>query len=180
MDFSELCKKRESCRSYTGEPVSDEALREILEAGRLAPSACNSQPWKFYVVGSDSSKLGEMRVAAQIAGNNKFAAKASAFIVVFREKPNYSERVGQVLFGREFSAIDIGITVENMTLCATSLGLGSCILGMFDERAVKQCIGLDKKDKRKVELVLAFGVPVSSEPRAKKRKATEDIAVFVK
>lgn len=180
MDFSELCKRRESCRAYTGESVSDEALKQIVEAGRLAPSACNSQPWKFYVVGSDSSKLDEMRAAAQIAGNNKFAAKASAFVVVFREKPNYSERVGQVLFGREFSAIDIGITVENMVLCATSLGLGSCILGMFDERAVKKSIGLDKKDKRKVELVLAFGVPSGTAPRPKKRKTTEEIAVFVK
>lgn len=50
MDFIELCKQRESCRSYTDEQVSDEALRTIVEAGRLAPSACNSQPWKFYVV----------------------------------------------------------------------------------------------------------------------------------
>lgn len=180
MDFLELCKRRESCRSYADEPVSDAALREIVEAGRIAPSACNSQPWKFYVVGSGSESLSGMRQAAQIAGNNKFAAKASAFIVVFREKPNYSERIGQVLFGREFSAIDIGLTVENMALCATSLGLGTCILGMFDERAVKTCIGLDKKDKRKVELVIAIGVPSSAEPRPKKRKSTEEIAVFVK
>lgn len=180
MDFLELCKKRESCRSYTDEPVRDADLREIIEAGRIAPSACNSQPWKFYVVGSDSKSLAGMRQAAQIAGNNKFAAKASAFIVIFREKPNYSERIGQVLFGREFSAIDIGLTVENMVLCAASLGLGTCILGMFDERAVKACIGLDKKDRRKVELVIAVGVPASSEPRPKKRKSTEEIAVFVK
>lgn len=76
-----------------------------------------------------------------------------------------------MLFGREFSAIDIGLTVENMALCATSLGLGTCILGMFDERAVKTCIGLDKKDKRKVELVIAIGVPASAEPRPKNARA---------
>ena len=180
MDFLELCLKRESCRSYTEDPVSAEALDRIVEAGRLAPSACNSQPWKFYVVGSDSSKLADMREAAQIAGNNKFAAGAQAFIVVFREKPNYSERVGQVLFGREFSAIDIGLAVENLALCATSLGLGTCILGMFNERAVKECIGLGKKNRKKVELVIAIGVPRSDAPRPKKRKTTQEIAVTVK
>ena len=136
MDLLELVKKRESCRNFTGEPVSDAALREIVEAGRLAPSACNSQPWKFYVVGSGGERMEKMRLASQIAGNNKFAAKASAFIVVFREKPNYSERVGQVLFGREFSAIDIGLAVENIVLAATERGIGSCILGMFTESAV--------------------------------------------
>ena len=149
MEFLELVKRRESCRSYTGEPVSDADLKDIVEAGRLAPSACNSQPWKFYVVGSGGERMEKMRAAAQIAGNNKFAAKASAFIVVFREKPNYSERVGQVLFGREFSAIDIGLAVENIVLAATEKGLGTCILGMFTESAVKECIGLGKRDKRK-------------------------------
>ena len=180
MDILELMKKRESCRSFTGEPVKDELLREIVEAGRLAPSACNSQPWKFYVVMSGGERMEQMRLAAQIAGNNKFAAKASAFIVVFREKPNYSERVGQVLFGREFSAIDIGLAVENIVLAAAERGLGTCILGMFTESKVKECIGLGKRDKRKVELVIAVGVPVSSVPRPKKRKAEEEIAVYLR
>lgn len=180
MDILELVKKRESCRSFTGEPVKDELLREIVEAGRLAPSACNSQPWKFYVVMSGGERMEQMRLAAQIAGNNKFAAKASAFIVVFREKPNYSERVGQVLFGREFSAIDIGLAVENIVLAAAEKGLGTCILGMFTESKVKECIGLGKRDKRKVELVIAVGVPVSSVPRPKKRKAEEEIAVYLR
>ena len=180
MDFLELVKKRESCRNFTGEPVSDAALREIVEAGRLAPSACNSQPWKFYVVGSGGERMEKMRLASQIAGNNKFAAKASAFIVVFREKPNYSERVGQVLFGREFSAIDIGLAVENIVLAATERGIGSCILGMFTESAVKECIGLGKRDKRKVKLVIALGVPATDKPRPKKRKEESEVAVYLK
>ena len=180
MNFLELCKIRQSCRNFTGEPVDDGALRGIVEAGRLAPSACNSQPWKFYVVESGGARMEQMREACQIAGNNKFAAKASAFIVVFREKPNYSERIGQVLFGREFSAIDIGLAVENMVLAAAEKGLGTCILGMFTESAVKECIGLGRRDRRKVELVIAVGVPVSAEPRPKKRKAEEEVAVYLK
>lgn len=178
-DFIELCKKRESCRSYTGEPVAEEALRTIVEAGRLAPSACNSQPWHFAVVSGGKSREG-VRRAVQVFGRNKFTDKASAFVVIFREKPNYPERVGEVLFGREFSAIDIGITTANMTLAAASLGVGSCILGMFDEGDIKQALGLSKKDKSRVELVLALGMPASDEVRKKQRKPVEEVAVFVK
>lgn len=180
MEFHELLTIRESCRSFTGETVSEDVMHELVEAGRLAPSACNSQPWKFYVVTGGGERLEKMRKAAQIAGNNKFAAEAGAFIVVFREKPNYSERVGQVLFGREFSAIDIGLAVENIVLAASEKGLGTCILGMFTESAVKECIGLAKRDKRKVELVIAVGVPKNAVPRPKKRKAESEIAVYLK
>lgn len=178
MDFIELCKQRESCRSYTDEQVSDEALRTIVEAGRLAPSACNSQPWKFYVVNGDEHAA-TVRRGVQIMGNNKFTEKAPAFIVVTGEKPNYPERVGQVIFGRDFSSIDIGIAVANMTLCATSLGLGTCILGMFTEKTIKEGIGLSKKDKTFVQLVISVGHPAKKEPRNKNRKAFDDVAVFV-
>lgn len=178
-DFIELCKKRESCRSYTGAPVDDAALHTIVEAGRLAPSACNSQPWKFYVVNGDEH-ADTVRCGVQIMGNNRFTDKATAFIVVTGIKPNYPERVGQVLFGKEFASIDIGIAVANMTLCATTLGLGTCILGMFNEKTVKEGIGLSKKDKCNVQLVIAVGVPASDEPRRKNRKPAEDVAVFVK
>lgn len=179
MDFIELCKIRESCRSYTGEAVSDEALRTIVEAGRLSPSACNSQPWKFYVVNGDSH-ADTVRRGVQIMGNNKFTDGSPAFIVVTGSKPNYPERVGQVIFGRDFSSIDIGIAVANMTLCASSLGLGTCILGMFTESTVKDGIGLSKKDKSKVQLVICVGVPAKKEPRKKSRKSTDEVAVFVK
>ena len=110
MDILELVKKRESCRSFTGEPVKDELLREIVEAGRLAPSACNSQPWKFYVVMSGGERMEQMRLAAQIAGNNKFAAKASAFIVVFREKP---KRADYILYLNENNPIAVVEAKDN-------------------------------------------------------------------
>ena len=84
------------------------------------------------------------------------------------------------LDGDVVQAIDIGLAVENIVLAAAEKGIGSCILGMFTESAVKECIGLGKRDKRKVELVIALGVPVATEPRPKKRKETSDIAVFLK
>lgn len=177
MDFIELSQKRESCRDFSGEPVPREALEKILEAGRLAPSACNSQPWHFYVV--SGANLDQMREGVQFMGGNKFTDKATAFIAITGEKENYPERVGQRIFGRDFSNMDIGICVENMSLCARSLGYGSCILGSFLEKDVKCAIGLEKKNKSVVKLVLALGVPSSDVVREKKRKSFEEVATFV-
>lgn len=179
MDFLELCRRRESCRSYTGAPVGDEDLRKIVEAGRLSPSACNSQPWKFYVA-NGGEHADAVRRGVQWMGNNKFTDKAAAFIVVFGAKECYSERIGEALFGREFSSIDVGIAAANMVLCAASLGLGTCILGMFKDGEVKEALGLSPKDKSVIKLVISVGVPATDKPRDKKRKTTDEIAVFMK
>lgn len=177
MDFKDLILRRESCRSYTGEKVSREQLDAILEAGRLSPSACNSQPWSFYVVSGD--KMDAVRKGVQSAGANKFADKAAAFIVVFGEKPSYPERVGATIYGRDFSGNDIGMTVVSMAYAAADVGLGTCIVGAFNEKAVKEGLGLDKKDKRSIKLILVVGVPAQETVRSKSRKQMSAIAHFV-
>lgn len=177
MDFSELYMKRESCRNFNGEAVPREALEKIAEAGRFAPSACNSQPWHFYIVSGD--RCADMRKALQWFGTNKFTDKATAFIAVVGAKANYPERVGQAICGRDFSNIDIGIAVENMSLAARDLGFGSCILGGFYEGKVKEIIGADKKSKDRVKLVLAVGCMENAAPKNKSRKPFGDVVTFV-
>lgn len=176
--FLNVCKKRESCRNFTGESVPKQALETIVECGCLAPSACNSQPWKFFVV-EQSENLEKLKSAVQWVGNNKFTDKASAMIVILGDKVNYPERVGKAICGRNFSDIDIGICIENMALCATTLGYGSCILGGFYEGKIREIIGVSPKDKRKVKLVLALGVP-EKEPKVKTRKDRSETVEFIK
>ncbi|MEG1529337.1 MAG: nitroreductase family protein, partial [Clostridia bacterium] len=113
MEFLDLCLKRESCRTYTGESITSSDLHQIVEVGRLAPSACNSQPWHFYVVSAGETLQG-VKDGVKVLGTNKFTDKAGAFIVIAGAKENYTERVGQAIYGRDFSNIDIGITVANM------------------------------------------------------------------
>lgn len=176
MDFKDLIYKRESCRSYTGEKVSREQLAQIVEAGRMSPSACNSQPWDFVVVCGE--KFDAVRKGVQFFNTNKFADKASAFILVFGAKANYPERVGAAICGREFSQNDIGMTTVSMAYAAADMGFGTCIVGGFNEKVVKEAIGLDKKDKRSIKLILVVGVPENEAPRKKSRKSADETVHF--
>ncbi len=178
MEFLELVSKRESVRKYTGENVKISDLEKIVQAGRLSPSACNSQPWSYIVV-SGGKTLENLKKAVQYFGTNGFTEKAGALIVILGEKSSYPERVVQAICGRVFSDIDIGITVANMALEATSLELGTCILGGFNEAKVKTAVGISEKDKRNVKLVLAVGVPENTTPREKNRKQLTEIAKFI-
>lgn len=177
MDFKDLTLKRESCRAYTGEKITKEQLEIILEAGRMSPSACNSQPWYFYAVIGE--KIDAVTKGVQFFKTNPFASKAGAYVVVIGAKPNYPERVGQSICGREFMENDIGMTVVSMAYQAADIGLGTCIIGAFNEKVVKEAIGMDKKDKRSIKLILAIGVPEKAEVRKKTRKSLDEIVTFV-
>ena len=138
-EMLELIKRRQSDRGYLDREVEQEKLDRILEAGRLAPSACNSQPWKFIVVTEPGVKKEVARAAtAKEIGFNKFIDQAPVLLVIVREKPNLVPRIGGSFKNKDYSVIDIGIAAENICLQAVAEELGSCILGWFNEKKVKQ------------------------------------------
>jgi nitroreductase len=164
----ELIKTRQSDRCYLDKPVEKEKIERIAEAGRLAPSACNSQPWKFIIVDDHALllKLAEA-ASAKLLGMNSFVSQAPAQIVVVREKANMSSRVGATIKNRDYSLIDIGIASENICLQAAAEGLGSCMIGWFDEKMVKKILKIPAG--KRVELLITIGYP-AKETREKKRK----------
>lgn len=174
MNFGDLILKRESTRAYTGEMVSKEDLALIANAGRFSPSARNSQPWDFYIVSGE--KLEEMKKAVQFYGTNAFTDKAGAFIAVVLCDANLSVRPGMPV--RNFEQCDLGMAVVGMAYQATDIGLGTCILGMFNEDMIKEIVGI-AGDERTVKLVLAVGVPETVPVRTKTRKSLDDVAHFV-
>ena len=177
MEFSELIKNRQSCRNYSGEPVSRESVEKILDMARLAPSACNSQPWFFTAVTSEDA-VKQTAKAVQLAGFNKFAEKAGAFIVVEQREPKLKEGVTKVFGSRHFADNDIGIVVAHIVLSASSIGVSSCILGMFNKTEIAKIIGAP--DKTEIKLVIALGYPAEDDViRDKKRKDLSDIAKFL-
>ena len=89
MDFDEIILKRESCRSYDAKPVAKEKILKCLEAARLAPSACNSQPWKFTVVTEPETKA-KLASLLQIVGGNKFADAAPVLVAVSDSATHYT------------------------------------------------------------------------------------------
>jgi nitroreductase len=175
-DFFELIAKRESCRNYADRPVEKEKLVSCVGAARIAPSACNSQPWSFVVVNG-----GELppRVAKCVQGNgmNRFADKCPAFIVVVEEKAKLSARVGGIIKSQHYAPIDIGLATAHLCLAATELGLSTCIMGWFNEANLKNLLVIPKS--KRIRLVIGAGYAAGDKLRSKVRKPIEDIVRFV-
>lgn len=173
MDLLELINKRQSDRKYSSTPVDRQLIVKCLEAARLAPSACNSQPWKFVVVDSPEL-LPSMASAASGAGMNKFAHQCPVIVAVVLEKMNLTARIGSVIKDKEYSLLDVGIAVENFCLQAAELGLGTCILGWFDEKKVRKLLGIGNK---RVPLLVTLGY-AEGETRNKIRKSLDDMSCW--
>lgn len=171
MDFSELVNKRQSDRKYQQKLVDRTLLVQCLEAARVAPSACNSQPWKFVVV-DEPSLVSEMASAAAGMGMNKFAFQAPVIVAVVLEKMNLTARIGSVIKDKEYSLLDVGIAVEHFCLQASELGLGTCILGWFDEKKVRKLL---KIERRRVPLLITVGYP-DGPVRKKVRKKLDEMS----
>ena len=167
----ELIIRRQSDRKYSNKAVETEKLERIIEAGRMAPSACNAQPWKF-VVATEPLVISELAEAAsgRLLGMNSFVGQASVLIVIVREQPNFSSKVGGTIKRKDYSHIDIGIATENICLQAIAEGIGSCILGWFDEKQVRKILNIPSS--KRVELIISLGYSLS-EHREKKRKPKE-------
>lgn len=175
MNFTELVGRRQSDRKYKSEAVDRSLIVQCLEAARLAPSACNSQPWKFVVV-DDPALLPDMATAAAGMGMNKWVKTAPVIVAVTLEKMNFTARIGSVIKDKEYSLLDVGIAVEHFCLQAAELGLGTCIMGWFDEKKVKKLLGIGN---RRVPLLISLGYP-DTETRKKARKPLDEMSSWNK
>jgi len=176
MKFLDLVKKRQSVRRYLiNKPIEDEKLERILSAAHLAPSASNSQPWTFIVV--DEPKL-TLQVAkathGKLIGINKWVVESPLIIVLVVEKPKITTQIGGAIKGKDYPLIDIGIAAEHMCLQAEEDGIGSCMLGWFDEPKIKDLLKIPKN--KFIGLVISFGyAPEDYKQRVKIRKPIDKI-----
>ena len=174
--FFELISKRQSCRSYSGQKVEREKLEKCIDAARLAPSACNSQPWSFTAVSSDELAP-KVAKCLQEMGMNKFTDACPAFIIITEETATLSARLGGKVKNQEYAPIDIGLATAQLCLAATEQGLSTCIIGWFNESALKDLLGIPKA--KRIRLVIAVGYAAEEELRQKNRKKLEDITRFM-
>lgn len=174
----DLIISRQSDRKYSDRPVEREKLDRVVEAGRMAPSACNAQPWKFIVVTDHELvvKIAEA-ASAKLIGMNSFVAQAPVILVIVREKPNMSSKVGATIKNKDYSLIDIGIATENICLQAKAEGIGSCIIGWFDERMLRKLLLIPRS--KRVELIITLGYSLS-EQKEKRRKTAEETVSYNK
>ena len=171
MNFTEIAQNRYSCRSYDAtRVVEDEKIQAILESAILSPSACNSQPYHFTVCKGEKAK--EVAKATQSMGMNKFASEAPVMIVISEGNYNKTASIGAKMKGNDYRSIDIGIATAYLTAEASAQGLGTCILGWFDDKKIRKICGLDTA----VRLVVSLGyAKEGSVVPTKKRKAFDEL-----
>lgn len=175
MNFTEIAQTRQSCRSYNPDrAVETEKLDRILASARLAPSACNGQPYHITVCKGDAAK--QVAKATQSMRMNKFASDAPVMLVL-SEKPYVATAAfGAKVKGNDYRSIDIGILSAYITAEATAQGLGSCILGWLDDAKIRKICGLDGA----VRLVITLGYATDDDKlRPKKRKDADTLISVV-
>ncbi|MBA7467470.1 putative NAD(P)H nitroreductase [subsurface metagenome] len=156
MVLLDLLKHRKSVREFLDRPVEREKIMTCLEAARLAPSACNSQPWKFIVVDDEPLKNKLCDAAFNsVYSMNAFCKTAPVMVAVISEKSKFVARIGGMFRGTKYYLIDIGIAVEHFVLQAEDLGLGTCWVGWFNEKAVKSILNVPQN--KKIDILIAVG-----------------------
>ncbi|MFA6642374.1 MAG: nitroreductase family protein [Methanomethylophilus sp.] len=172
MNFDEIAKRRQSCRSFDpARPAEPEAVEKCLRVARLAPSACNAQPFVMWLVtGKAAVKIAEAR---SLSGN-RFLRDCTTFVIFSETNYNASAKLGSVMKSQDYRSVDIGIAASYLTAEATELGLDSCLIGLFDEKKVK--VALKIKGKERIRLIVALGHAIEGYPqREKKRKDPNDL-----
>jgi nitroreductase len=175
-DFLELCLRRQSCRSFADKPVEHEKLLKCVDAGRYAPSGCNSQPWSF-VVAETADVVAEVAKCGQQMNMNPFLAGAQAFIVVLEEHAVLAPVVRHMIDSQYFAKGDLGAAVAHICLEAETQGLGTCIIGVYDRERI--CKALDIPIGKQFAALIAVGYPADGKVRPKSRKPLEEITRFV-
>ena len=178
MDFQELIQKRQSVRKYSTKPVEKEKIEQLIEAVHISPSACNSQPWRIIIVDNPELKNEVAKATFNTAITfNKFAIEAPVIAVLVIEKAKLIAQIGGSIKNQEYPLYDIGIAAAHFCLQATDLGLGTCMIGWFDEKKIKQLLKIP--ESRKIGLVITIGyAPEEYKMRQKIRKTTKEICSF--
>ncbi len=175
MNFTEIAENRQSTRAYEpSREVESEKLEKILKSARLAPSACNGQPYQITVCKGEAAK--KVAKATQGMGMNKFASDAPIMLVISEKPYVASAALGAKVKKNDYRSIDIGIVAAYITAEATAEGLSSCILGWLEDDEIREICGLDGA----VRLVITIGYAKEGDKlREKKRKDMDELVKTV-
>jgi nitroreductase len=155
-NFLNLIRFRRSVRKFSDKPIEKEKLGLILEAGRLAPSSSNSQPWQFIVV-KDKEIIKKLVEAVPLGIKPNLWFSNAPIVIICLAKPHLIEHKLAKILASDYHRIDTAIAIDHMVLMATSLGIGSCWVGWFDGKKVKKLLHIPKNVD--VVMLLPMGYP---------------------
>ena len=176
MNFTEIALLRQSCRSYDeNRAVEEEKLQAILHSANLAPSACNGQPYHITVCRGEAAKKAA-KLTVGPGGMNKFAAQAPVLLVISEMPYVATAAFGAKHKNNDYRSMDIGLMAAHVCFEATAQGLGTCMLGWFDDEKVRAVCDL----KEPVRLIITLGYAKAEDKlRDKKRKPPEELVSYV-
>jgi nitroreductase len=175
-DFLDVCNMRQSCRNFSSRTVEHEKLALCAEAGRLAHSACNSQPWSFIVV-ETPGRTADVAKCCQQLNQNIYIAGARAFVIILEEHAVLSPVIGCFIDSQYYAKGDLGAASAYICLEAAAQGLGSCIIGLYDRKKI--CELLDIPIEKQFGALIALGYPADDSIRRKIRKPFEEVVRFI-
>lgn len=173
--FMGLVKSRYSCRKYADRPVEREKIEACIEAARLAPSACNSQPW-YFAVAWGQALARKVGATTQHYGVNAFADQPPAFITVWEDRAKLLPKISEAFGTQHYAEGDVGIAAAYLTLAAADMGLGCCIMGVYEEDVIREALQVPAD--KKLRYVVAIGYPADNQVREKPRKSMDEICKF--
>ncbi len=180
MNTTDCIKTRRSIRNYKEEQIPQDLLKEVVELARFAPSWKNTQIARYYVVQSAElkKKIAEDCMMGFSFNTNTLTKAPALVVVAYVEKRSGYERDGSFTTSKEdrWEMFDAGIATQTFCLAAAEQGLGTCIMGIFDEAKIAEAINLP--EGQKVGAVLAIGYP-AEEPAAPARKEVEQLVQFL-
>jgi nitroreductase len=175
--FSELVAARYSCRAYKTDPVSREALEQIIEAARLAPSACNRQPWRF-VVATEPVLRARLLEEGTLPGlGMTWAAQAPVILVLGMQKSFVTHRVAPLVSQVDYTLLDLGIAGEHAVLQAAELGLGTCWIGWIRPKEIRRILGWPAE--LTPQALITVGWPVSPPVRKSPRLTLDEMSSWL-
>ena len=176
MNFTEIALLRQSCRSYDEtRAVEEEKLQAILRSANMAPSACNGQPYHITICRGEAAK-NVAKLTVGPGGMNKFAAQAPVLLVISEMPYVATAAFGAKHKNNDYRSMDIGLMAAHVCFEATAQGLGTCILGWFDDEKIRAICDVEHP----VRLVITLGYPGDKDKlREKKRRALGDLVSYV-
>lgn len=176
-EFYSLVRQRQSDRKYSNTPIDKEVIERIINAARLAPSACNAQPWSFYVVINEEKRHAiAQSSSSKLLGINNFTMQAPVHIIVIEEKENFTAAMGNMIKKMHFSHFDIGIALSHLVLAAQAEGLGSCILGWINEKKIREILNISSSKRVLFDVLIGYSEDTL---REKKRKNLNQIVTYI-
>jgi nitroreductase len=177
MEILKSIQNRISTRKYSEQPVEKDKIERCLEAGRMAPSACNAQPWKFIVIDDPELRDKVANAArAEMLNMNKFTNEAPVIIAIVMEPANVTSTLGSKIKRKHYPLIDVGIAAEHICLQATEEGLGTCMIGWLNEKKVRKLLSIPYS--RRIPLLITLGYSAEEKEKTRRRKEFGEIVSY--